>query len=357
MDKKLLDLYTDYLIVSTSQTTAVGLSNLLDKEISHDKITRFLSKEDFNGKYLWKEVKNKVRQVEKEDGVLVFDDTIEAKTYTDENDLICWHWDHSINSAIKGVNQLSLIYYVEDMTIPVGVEFIKKTELRKDEKTGKISRYSKKDKNEYLREMLDISEKNKIKYKYVLMDSWYFNSGNINHIKVKKQKDFIVAYKTTTHVFLSKEDIKTGNNLDVSKLIDKESISVYIKNSELELKMSKHVLKEQDGKEAVLYLITSDLTLDAEGTLIVYKKRWKIEEFFKVMKSICSYSKSPTGTVKTQINHFFCSICSVFKLEVLRKKSKDKINHFFLKNKIYMSGLKKAFETFIAYKTEVFGHA
>ena len=88
-----------------------------------------------------------------------------------------------MNKSVKGVNQLSLIYYVEDITIPVGVEFIKKSEFREDKKTAKMKRYSKKDKNEYFREMLDIAEKNKIKYKYVLMDSWYFNAGNINHIK------------------------------------------------------------------------------------------------------------------------------------------------------------------------------
>ncbi|AJI54278.1 hypothetical protein [Francisella philomiragia] len=43
MDKDLLDIYTDYLISQTKCATATKLSDILDQEISHDKITRFLS--------------------------------------------------------------------------------------------------------------------------------------------------------------------------------------------------------------------------------------------------------------------------------------------------------------------------
>ena len=37
-----LDLYTDYLLSSFGQTTATGLSALLDQAVSHDDVTRFL---------------------------------------------------------------------------------------------------------------------------------------------------------------------------------------------------------------------------------------------------------------------------------------------------------------------------
>ena len=57
MGKEVLDLYSDYLLYSNEQTTATGLSKLLDGELSHDKITRFLSSESFDEKTLWKEVK------------------------------------------------------------------------------------------------------------------------------------------------------------------------------------------------------------------------------------------------------------------------------------------------------------
>ena len=40
---ELLDLYSDYLISSFGATTATGLSALLDGDVSHDQVTRFLA--------------------------------------------------------------------------------------------------------------------------------------------------------------------------------------------------------------------------------------------------------------------------------------------------------------------------
>lgn len=44
MDRKFLDLYSDYLISSFGKITATGLSELLDGELSHNQITSRLSK-------------------------------------------------------------------------------------------------------------------------------------------------------------------------------------------------------------------------------------------------------------------------------------------------------------------------
>jgi len=77
-----LELYIDYLISSNGYTTATGLSDMMDNEVSHDQITRFLLKNEFNSKDLWKEVKPTVREVESEEACLIFDDTIQEKKWT-----------------------------------------------------------------------------------------------------------------------------------------------------------------------------------------------------------------------------------------------------------------------------------
>ena len=89
--ENLLDLYTDYLISSFGQTSATGLSRLVDNEIKHDSVTRLLSNSDFSSKTLWQTVKPLVRKHQAEDACLIFDDFIIEKAHTDENDLICWH--------------------------------------------------------------------------------------------------------------------------------------------------------------------------------------------------------------------------------------------------------------------------
>ncbi|HPH20390.1 MAG TPA: hypothetical protein PLE32_16490 [Haliscomenobacter sp.] len=42
-DEQLLDLYSDYLISAFGLTTATGLSALLNGDISHDRVQRFLA--------------------------------------------------------------------------------------------------------------------------------------------------------------------------------------------------------------------------------------------------------------------------------------------------------------------------
>jgi hypothetical protein len=51
-----------------------------------------------------------VRKNEKQcGGVLILDDSIEEKPYTDENEIMCWHYSHANETHVKGVNILSCL--------------------------------------------------------------------------------------------------------------------------------------------------------------------------------------------------------------------------------------------------------
>ncbi|MGR9100863.1 MAG: hypothetical protein ACU826_09885 [Gammaproteobacteria bacterium] len=49
-------------------------------------MTRFSNRDDYDSKVLWHQVKKPVRQAERENAALIFDDTILEKLYTEEND-------------------------------------------------------------------------------------------------------------------------------------------------------------------------------------------------------------------------------------------------------------------------------
>ena len=144
----MLDLYSDYLLSSFHQTTATGLSNLMDGQISHDKVSRFLSSKDNGSKELWQHVKSLVRKHETEDACLIFDDSIIEKPYTDESELVCWHYDHSTGKSVKGINILSAFYHSSDdslsapIRIPIMYELVLKTILYSVVKTKKTKRKS-----------------------------------------------------------------------------------------------------------------------------------------------------------------------------------------------------------------------
>jgi hypothetical protein len=87
-----------------------------------------LSEPKKTGADLWHNVKPLVRQMQSSSGVLIFDDTIEAKPYTDENEIVCWHWDHSQNRNIKGINFITALYQNAGVSLPVSFDIVAKTE-------------------------------------------------------------------------------------------------------------------------------------------------------------------------------------------------------------------------------------
>lgn len=181
MKTKHLELYTDYLMVNASgYATATGLSTVMDGEVSHDQITRLLSKQEFNSKNLWLEVKSTVRQVEQEEACLIFDDTIQEKQWTDENEIMCWHYDHCQGRTVRGINLLNALYYSGDVSIPVAFEIVRKPIQFSDIQTRKVKRASLVTKNELMRQMIQTCVQNQLKFRYILMDSWFAAKENFD---------------------------------------------------------------------------------------------------------------------------------------------------------------------------------
>jgi DDE superfamily endonuclease len=344
MDKPLLDLYADYLISSFGATTATGLSALLEGALSHDKITRFLSQREFTSADLWRLVKPLVRKVQSADGVLIIDDSIEEKPYTDENDLICWHFNHAKNCNVKGINFLSTLYQTGDISVPVAFALVTKTEWMLDKKTGKQKRKSAISKNEHYRTMLRACVANQVSFRYVLNDIWFASAENMKLIKCELHKDFIMPLKTNRKVALSQEDKQQDKYQAVESLsLEPGAVQeVWLEGLDFPLSLVKQVFTNEDGSQGTLYLVSSDVTLRFEQITSLYQKRWKVEEYHKSLKQNAALAKSPTRTVVTQTNHLFCCFCAFVKLETLKLRTGQ--NHFALKTKLYMAALRTAFE-------------
>ncbi len=345
MNRDLLELYSDYLLSAFSYTTATGLSKMTDGIVSHDKITRFLSEKELNSAELWRLVKPLVREIEDEAaGVLVIDDTIEEKPYTDESELVCWHYDHSKGRNVKGMNLLSTLYQVGDLSVPVAFELVKKTEWVFNEKKKRWQRKSPLTKNEHYRQMLEACAKNRMKFRYVLNDVWYASSENMIYVKEELKKAFIMPIKTNRKVALSLEHKKRGEYEQVASVELEPGMvrEVYVEQVEFPLLLVEQVFKnEEDGSEGVLYLVSSDTTLDYERLTTIYQRRWKVEEYHKSLKNNASLAKSPTKTIRTQSNHVFASIWAFVKLE--RLKVATKLNHFALRSRMYLKAVRAAF--------------
>ena len=268
MNREMLELYSDYLLSSFGYTTATGLSALTSGAVSHDQVTRFLASEDFGAKALWQLVKPLVREIEKADGVLIVDDTVEEKPYTEtivrdlssESELVCWHYDHSQGRSVKGINIVNVLYEADGMRIPVGFETVEKSLRVWDEKKSRWQKKSAANKNEQVRAMLKLCKCNAIKFNYVLADAWYAAEGSFTRsessaetmelIHEELKKRFVMPVKSNRKVALSLEDKEQGNYQAVSLLALEANTTteVWVEQLTFPMLLAKQVFINEEGK-------------------------------------------------------------------------------------------------------------
>ncbi len=342
MKKADLDLYTDYLLSSFGAATATGLSAMVEGDVSDDRITRFLSAQDYTSKDLWQQVKSTVRMLERDDGVLIFDDTIQEKAWTDESELMCWHFDHCSGRNVRGINLLNALYHCNGTSIPVAFELVKKTTQYSDLTTRQVKRKSEVTKNEMMRQMIGTCIRNTLKFHFVLMDSWFSSEENFSFI-TDKGKHFIAALKDNRLVALSEEDRKKKRFIRVDELNFSEQTTVqgWLKGYAKAVLLVRQIFTNKDGSTGILHLVCSDVTCDHDAITTTYKKRWNVEVFHKSLKSNANLAKSPTRTTRTQSNHVFMSVCAAFKLECL--SIKNKLNPFALCRKLLINASRAAY--------------
>jgi len=336
-----VDLYTDYLISSSSYTTATGMGSLLS--IKHDKITRELAQGAYDSKFLWKYAKPYVQELtqSKDMVILSFDDSIEEKQYTDESELNCWHYDHVFKRSVKGVNFLTALVEVSGMRLPCSVGFVKKDIWETDPKTGKRKRKSSKTKNEMFREMLRECY-SKLHFDYVVADSWYSSAENMRCLKEELNTSFVVALKGNRRIALSLADKQNKTYISIETLQPgQQTVEIWLEELDFPLLLVKQVFKDEDGTVGELYLACNDLSLPYDQITTIYKKRWGVEEYHKSIKSNTGFAKSPTKKIKTQTNHFFLSIVAYIKLEWLKQRTGK--NHFSMKTQIYLAAQQAAY--------------
>ena len=130
-------------------------------------------------------------------------------------------------------------------------------------------------------------------------------------------------------------------SVDTLELEPMKPVTVYLEGVDFPMLLVKQVFVNEDGSTGILYLVTSDTTLNGNGITAIYQKRWNVEPYHKSLKQNASLEKSPTQTVKTQTNHFFAALCGYIKLELL--KGDTRLNHSALKSKLYLCAIQSAF--------------
>jgi hypothetical protein len=146
---------------------------------------------------------------------------------------------------------------------------------------------SSKGKNEMMRECLDVIITNQIKFKWVITDLWFGSAENMNAI-MGHGREFIMPLKNNRKVALSKEDKARGKYVPIGSLGLQPGtcLEVYMEKTPFPVTLIKEEYVNKDYSTGILYLVCSDLTATYQQIIILYQKRWKVEEYHKSLKTI-----------------------------------------------------------------------
>lgn len=298
-----LALYRDFLIANQNRYSGVELSKVEPSgNMSHDSVTRFLMRPDFQPKDVWRFAKPLVESASPDlsGGYLVGDDTVLAKPFSHENELALYQYSGQKHGLVNGICLVNLLWTSGSGQehIPIDYRFYYPT-------------HDGLDKNDHFRNMLDVAEKRGFRPRYVLMDSWYCSLNNLKAI--------------------DKKDWKWITNLKSNRLVSVVK-GVYIAVADLDLKPNTvrrvwlkgyryvNVCRLDFKQGDTRYLATSDLGLtDHETFTEHWGGRWQIETFHRGIKHVVGIESCSARRAQAQRTHIFASICAFLKLEVTRR--------------------------------------
>ncbi len=315
----MIDVYSDYLITAFGQVSATNLARSLNHTISHDQITRFLAEQELSSRDYWKLIKPELRRIQQPNGIVIIDDFIIPKPHSNENGTVAYHFDHTSNQSIRGINVVDATYVTDLGEVPLDFEVIQKFPYQVDLKTGKPFREQLRSKQEIYQRFLEHAVQNNVPFEMVLNDVWYSSTANMILVKRELGKEFIMPVKSNRRVKLSND--KHYQAVSELALPENQAVDARIEGVPFLVRLVKAVFRNEDDSIGVLYLVSSVLDLDGEALVAAYQQRWRIEVQHKRLKQEASITKSPVQLVLGRVNHVFCAFVGVMKLGVLATKT------------------------------------
>lgn len=269
-------------------------------DISHYSVNRFLERERYEPKDLFRENKAYINLI---GGTLSGDDTVIEKLYSnvDKAELIGYYWSGKHKKAIKGINLITLYYTdINGVSVPVNYRIYNKS----DSKT----------KNDYLIEMITEVLNWGIQPSRVTTDSWYASKDNLKFFK-NQELNFGVGLAKNRSVRINKGKyvrIETLNIPDNGLIVELKGFG--------QVKVFKRVFKNGTTHYYALFL-TDKKELEEtnrQDFRELFARHWGIEVYHRALKQLCNLNKFFVRKTTAIITHIFCSLRAFCQLELMR---------------------------------------
>jgi putative transposase len=247
--------YIDFLIATPRAASCCEASRSqppTPNPPAHDAYTRLLHRLEPDPETLYREVEPFVN---KDDGVLVIDDSTLDKLYSKKIEPVHRHWSGKHKSVVCGINLISLVWTDGDRIMPLDYRIFDKP---KDGLT----------KNDHFRDLIKAAKQRGFSPRAVVFDSWYSSMDNLKLIR-DCSWTFLTQLKANRKVDLNRTGYQAVSNVP----IDSAGTIVHLEGFG-SIRVFKVV--SQDGD--VEYWATNDLAMDELKRLELAERCWAVEE-------------------------------------------------------------------------------
>ena len=255
--------YVSYLISSIKNFTCTNLSSHSDN-VTHDRVSDFLSKATLDSSHLWNMSKNLLD--DSEESVIILDDSVLNKKYSKKIALVKKQYSGNEGGLVNGICMVNLLHCSKDGDHhPIDYRIYNPS----------VDHLSKHDHFEMMFE--DLKSKG-LKTKTILFDSWY---GSVKNLKLihRSAWRFFTVLKKNRRVSLSKELGYQSLDSLPDELFTQEGIWIKLKALPFKVRLFKVVSKNGD----IEWLITNceDESTILKEAIAKNKLRWNIETFHR----------------------------------------------------------------------------
>ena len=287
--------YCQYLLSSQINYTLTNLASHL-KNISHDRINRYLYFSKLTPELIWQKVRSELEL--HPDAYLVFDDTVLDKRFSTKIELVRRQYSGNEHRVIRGIGLISCIYVNPESGHYSVIDY----RIYAPDDDGKT-------KLDHVADMLnDAVIKKKIPFTRVLMDSWYAaqklmalidNLGKIYYVPLKKNRKVddrggLQKYQSIQELNWTETEEAQGKLIKINKFPSDKKVKLF------------RVTVSTNRTE---YVATNDLTQSVTNQVKSQCRfRWKIEEFHREIKQISGRESCQCRRGRIQTNHIACAL-------------------------------------------------
>lgn len=236
--------------------------------------------------------------------VFIVDDTLFARTGGKKTELCSRVFDHVSMKHRRGYRLLTLGWSDGNSFLPLAGRLLAsgdekniigpKKKMDRRSLAGKRREQATRKAPDVMLEMLNAARQAGHRAKYVLFDTWFASPKTILRIRHECKMDTIARIKKTSKVFYELD----GKRMNIKQIFAASkkrpgrskyllSVDVTLTDREGDAIPARIVcVRNRNNRKDWIAFLSTDISLEPEEILRIYGKRWDIEVFFKVCKSM-----------------------------------------------------------------------